>query len=271
MSDTAGTGAPLTGLETVLEQADGDASAFADGLFSFARLIDTRPSVRRALTDTGRSAGDREGLVRRLVGGQVGDAVADVLAACVRERWAKAGDLTDAIERLGVLSQLLAARSAGRLPDVEEDLFRFGRIVQGDRALRAALTDRAAPGDSRRQLVRRLLDGKVAPETITLVDHAVLDRRDRSLEAELERIGDAAARLRERRVAVVRVAAPLSDAHRDRLERVLTARTGAPVQLNVVVEPGLVGGIAVQIGDETVDGTVLSRLDAAGRLLAAGR
>ncbi|TDE15030.1 F0F1 ATP synthase subunit delta [Jiangella asiatica] len=258
------------GFESIVDRAADRASAVGDALFAFANLLVSRPSVRRALTDTGRSADDREALLRRLVGERIEAAATDVLAAAVRERWPRPGDLTAAVEEFGVRSVLLAGRSAGRLDTVEEEIFRFGQVVRGDRELRAALIDRAAPPEARRQLVRTLLEGKAAPETVVLVEHAVLDRRERSLEAELARVADFAAQLRERRVAVVHVAAPLTDQHRERLERALATRAGGPVLLNVIVEPGLVGGIKVELGDEVVDGTVTSRLDTARRQVVVG-
>ncbi|TDD66034.1 F0F1 ATP synthase subunit delta [Jiangella aurantiaca] len=256
--------------ESIVDQAADRASAVGDALFAFANLLDSRPSVRRALTDTGRTPDDREALVRRLLGDRMEPAATDVLAAAARERWANPGDLTSSAEEFGLQAVLLAARSAGRLDDVEEQIFRFGLVVRGNRDLRSALIDRAAPADARRQLVRSLLQDKAAPETVALIEHAVLDRRARSLEAELARIADFAARLRERRVAVVHVATPLGVEHRERLERVLAVRAGGPVLLNVVVEPDVVGGIRVELGDEVVDGTVTSRLDAARRQLVVG-
>lgn len=269
MADTS-SGELRQRFEGIVDQAADRASAVGDALFAFANLLDSRPSVRRALTDTGRTPDDREALVRRLVGDRIEPAATDVLAAAARERWANPGGLTTAVEEFGLQASLLAARSANRLDEVEEEIFRFGLVVRGNRDLRSALIDRAAPADARRQLVRSLLQDKAAPETVTLIEHAVLDRRARSLEAELARIADFAARLRERRVAVVHVAAPLAVEHRERLERALAVRAGGPVLLNVVVEPDLVGGIRVELGDEVVDGTVTSRLDAARRQLAVG-
>lgn len=253
--------------ESIVDQAADRASAVGDALFAFANLLDSRPSVRRALTDTGRAPDDREALVRRLVGDRIDPAATDVLAATARERWASPRDLASSVEEFGLQAVLLAAKSAGRLDAVEEEIFRFGLVVRGNRDLRSALIDRAAPADARRQLVRTLLQDKAAPETTALIEHAVIDRRSRSLEAELARVADFAARLRERRVAVVHVAAPLAVEHRERLERALAARAGGPVLLNVVVEPDVVGGIRVELGDEVVDGTMTSRLDAARRQL----
>ncbi|WP_053203196.1 F0F1 ATP synthase subunit delta [Jiangella muralis] len=253
--------------ESIVDAATGRAPAVGEALFAFANLLDSRPSVRRALTDTGRAPDDRETLLRRLAGDRLEPAATDVLAAAVRERWANPGELTAVVEEFGLQAVLLAARSEGRLDAVEAEIFRFGLVVRDNRDLRSALIDRAAPADARRQLVRTLLQDKAAPETVALLEHAVLDRRARSLEAELARVAEFAARLRQRRVAVVHVAAPLAVEHRERLERALAVRAGGPVLLNVVVEPDVVGGIRVELGDEVVDGTVTSRLDAARRQL----
>lgn len=258
-------------LDAVLAQADGFAAELGDALLSVAGLLDSRPSVRRALTDTGRTPDDREALVRQLISERIPPAAAGVVVDAVRDRWATPSELASAIENLGVLAHLMGAASDGRLESVEDEVFRFGQVVRAEPELRSALLDRSAPGDTRQALVRRLLEGKASPATVRLVEHAILDRRSRSLEAELDRYGELAAQLRQRRVAVVRVAAPLSQEHHDRLERALATQAGGPVLINVVVEPGLVGGIKVEIGDEVVDGTVMSRLDDARRQLSAGR
>lgn len=257
--------------DDVVGQAEDQAAAVGDSLFAFANLLASRPTVRRALTDAARTPDDREVLLRRLADGRVDAAAADLLAAAVRERWTRAEALTEAVEELGVLSHLIAARAQGQLESLEDEVFRFGQIVQNERALRSALVDRSAPAEARRQLVRRLLEGKATEQTIQLVEHAAVDRQEHRLEVELDRISVFAAWLRESRVAVVKVASPLSPEHRDRLQRALSAQIGAPVLLNIVVEPDLVGGIRVEIGDEVVDGTVHSRLEAARRQFAPGR
>ncbi|HZY27878.1 MAG TPA: F0F1 ATP synthase subunit delta [Jiangellaceae bacterium] len=244
------------------------AAAIGDSLFAFADMLRAQPAVRRALTDTGRSPDDRAAFVRRLVGDRVDPAATELVEAAVRDRWRSPGELTSATEEFGVAAHLAAAHERGRLDAVQDEVFRFGQIVQGDPDLRTALLDQAAPARSRRELVRRLLEDKASPETLRLVEQVVLGRRDRKLEEALERIGELAAERRHRRVAVVRVAAPLSSEHRERLERALSAQAGRAVQLNVVVEPGLVGGLKVEIGDDVVDGTVRSRLADLQRRLA---
>ena len=247
-------------LEGAVGRTGADAAAIGDSLWSFAGLLRERPTLRRALTDPGRSGDDRAALAQALVGNRIDPAAAELVTAAVRDRWRSPGELASAVEELGVVAHLAAADGEGHLDDVEDELFRFGQVVQGEPALRSALLDQAAPAEARRDLVRRLLADKAQPTTVRLVEHAVLGRRDGTLEAALERIGDLAAARRARRVAVVRVAAPLTDEHRGRLSQALAAQVGGPVRLNVVVEPDLVGGIKVEVGDDVVDGTVRSRL-----------
>lgn len=257
-------------VDAAIGQDSGAAATIGDSLFAFAGMLREQPAVRRALTDPGRSADDRAALAQTLVGDRLDPAAAELPAAAVRERWAGPVDLMAAVEEFGVVAHLAAAEAGDRLDDVEDELFRFGQVVQGAPTLRSALLDRAAPAPARRELVRRLLSDKAAPETVRLVEHVVLARRNSTLEAAFDRVGELAAGRRARRVALVRVAAPLSTENRERLEQALTAQAGGPVRLNVVVEPDLVGGIKVEIGDDVVDGTVRARLADVQRRLAGG-
>lgn len=256
--------------EDAVRQAGDHASAVGDALFQVAGLLESRATVRRALTDPGRAVADREALARRLLGGRVDDAAVDVVAAAAHERWERPSRLASAMRRFGVQAHLAAAEANGRLSSVEDEVFRFTRVLGAEPALRSALLDRAAPTEAKSRLVRNLLEGKSHPETVRLVEYAVLERRERSLEEELDHIAELAADRQQQRVAMVRVAAALSDEHRDRLRSALSAQVGASVRLNVVVEPELIGGIKVEIGDEVVDGTILGRLDDARRRLVAG-
>lgn len=256
--------------EAVVDESS-NAAAIGDALFDIVEVLSTRPAVRRALVDAGRPAESREALARRLFDGKVVTGAVDVVAAAVQQRWARPSEFTAALAGLGVQAHLAAAESNERLGAVEDEVFRFGRTLRSESALRSALTDSAAPEGSKRQLIHRLLDGKAQPETIRLVDYAVNNRPAGSLENQLERITEQAAARGMRRVAIVHVAVPLNSDHAERLRRALSAQAGTPVQLNVVVEPGLVGGIKVELGDDVIDGTIAARLGEAHRRLAAGR
>ena len=157
-----------------------------------------------------------------------------------------------------------AGGDAGRL---EDELFAFGQVVQGNPELRDALSDPARSRDDKSRLLADLLGDKVLPATVTLVQQS-LSGSYRTVGAALADYQKIAAEVRGQGVATVRVARPLSDADRRRLAEALARTYGREIHLNVVVDPEVIGGIRVEIGDDVIDGTVASRLDEAGRKLA---
>jgi F-type H+-transporting ATPase subunit delta len=240
----------------------------AEDLFSIVAVLDSSAALRRAMADPSRSASSKRELVGRIFGGKVGDAAVSVLSVLVAQRWSTERDLTDAIEYLAVEAVIASAEAAGRIEAVEDELFRFGRIVMGAPELRDVLTARRVDDEARSTLVSRLLEGKASPETVRLARQAVVHPRGRRFDRTIEEYLDIAARRREQLTAVATVAVPLDDTQRQRLARALRTIYGRPVLVNVVLDPEVVGGIRVQVGDEVVDGTILRRLEAARRLLA---
>ena len=255
-----------------LEPLTADASAataLGDELFSVAGVLASQPVLRRALADPARSAEARAGLATAVLSGKVSDGAVSVAAAIAAARWSTPNDLTDATEQLAVQAVIAAAEHEGRLDELEDELFRFGRIVAGQPALRIALTNPFVPADAKRQLVATLLDGKAAPETVRLVTEAVANQLGRSLDLSLEEYARLAARRRERLVAEVHVAVPLTGAQRERLAASLARAYGHQVHLNVVLDPRVAGGMTVRVGDELIDGSLATRLAEAGRRLAS--
>ena len=255
-------------LDAVIRSGDLDLAALAEELFDVVALLDREQSLRRVLTDPSRSADARAELARELFAGQVSEAAGDLLAAAVRARWSRSRDLSDAVELLAVEALIASAEQAGRLDTVEDELFRTGRIIAGSPRLRAALSDPSAPAEHRLELVDNLLRAKVADETIRLVRQAVAAPRGRSIEDALDEFSDVAAERRSRVVATVTAAVPLTQAQRDRLGRQLAEAYGHQVQINVQLDADLIGGLRVEIGDEVIEGSVLSRLADARRRLA---
>lgn len=255
-------------LETLLGAPGTDRSSVGDALFAVTGLLDSSTSLRRALTDPSRDGEAKAGLVVRLLDGKVDGAVVDLVAGLARSRWARSRDLPDAVEELAVTAEVASAQQRGELDRVEDELFRFRRTVDGDPDLRSALTDRTASGERKAALVSALIEAKVAPATLRLARQAVLAGRGLRLDAVLTSYGEVAAKRREQLVAHVLVALPLEQAHRERLAAALERQYGHPVQLNVDVDPDVLGGIRVEIGDEVLDGTISRRLDEARRRLA---
>jgi F-type H+-transporting ATPase subunit delta len=256
-------------LETVLrQQPAAERAAIGDALFAVTQLLDSNAGLRRALTDPSREGSDKAALITRLVDGQVPADVVDLVAGIARSRWSRSRDIADATDQLAASAVLAAAQAADRLDTVEDELFRFGRTVYGTPALRDVLTDRAIAGDRKATLVEDLLRGKVADVTLRLAREAVLAPRGARLDTILDDYGQLAAERRQRQVAHVVVAVPLDATQRDRLAAALSRSQGHQVQLNIDVDPDVLGGIRVEIGDEVLDGTVSRRLEDARRALA---
>jgi F-type H+-transporting ATPase subunit delta len=246
-------------LEAVLSA--GDPAAFGDELFAVLHLLDREHVLRRALSDPAQSAERRADLATGVLDGRVSTAVRDFVAGVVRLRWVRSIELTDALEELAVTAVAAGAEQRGRIDDLEDELFRFGRIVEAQPELRGALVDRRVPGERKVELVTTLLEGKTTAATLRLVSEAVTHPRGRSLERALETYGRIAAERRNRLVAVVRTAVELGDRQRTRLVAALSAQYGRDVHLNIEIDPAVVGGISVQIGDEEIDGTIARRLE----------
>ena len=143
----------------------------------------------------------------------------------MRSRWSQNRDLADAFEGLAAESLLAGAESSGRLAALEDDLFRFSRLVAGEPTLRAALTDRALPIDRKAAVLHELLGGKTSPEAETLITRVITRPRGRSIEAGLASIADLAAARRQRTVATVTAAVPMSEAQRSRLAASLSCHS----------------------------------------------
>lgn len=241
------------------------ASAVADGLFSVSQTLRAEPALRRFTTDLSVPTEAKQGLVREVFGGKIPDAALELVASAVARRWTGSHDLADALEHL---SEVATVRSAGEQADrLVDELFSFGQTVQRTPELRDALSDPARSVADKAALVDELLAGKALPATVRLVKQALAGTY-RTVSVALAEYQKVAAAVRDEGVATVRVAAPLGDAETERLAAALSRHYGRPVHLNLVVDPTVLGGIKVEIGDDVIDGTIASRLDDARRALA---
>ncbi|MBH1933689.1 F0F1 ATP synthase subunit delta [Streptomyces sp. AV19] len=255
-------------LDALVDSASADAAELAEDLASVTALLDREVSLRRVLTDPAQPAEAKAELAGRLLGGQVGGDCADLVSGLVRSRWSSSRDLVDALEELAASADLVAAQRAGRLDDVEDELFRFGRIVESNPGLRAALTDKVAGKAAKAELLRTLLGGRADAVTERVIVRLVTAPRGRSLEAGLNALSKLAADRRGRVVAEVTSAVPLNDRQKQRLGDALARIYGKHVHLNLDVDPEVLGGIRVRIGDEVISGTIADRLADAGRRMA---
>jgi F-type H+-transporting ATPase subunit delta len=154
------------------------------------------------------------------------------------------------------------ARAEGTLDEVEDELFRFARTYESSDTLRDALTDEMVPAAMRQKVVEDLLGGGDAtPTTVQLVSMVVGSGRGRDLPAIIDSLVQRASSAKNLEVAEVRVAVPLTDDQQDRLKAALTNATGKQVNLKVIVDPSVLGGIVATVGDTVIDGSVRTRVD----------
>ena len=252
-------------LEAVLAKTDAvldggaDAGRLGGDLFAIVRTLDGEHLLRRVISDATVQEDAKSALFASVFEGKVSKAALEVGDEAVRERWSRSVDLVDALEEASVAAQVARAAAEGALDQLEDDLFRFGRILHGEPQLRDTLADPASPQEGKEALLKDLLGDKVSAATLALLGQAVAGRA-RTVAAALDHYQELAAARRSKLVATAWVAAPLDDDHKERLARALSAQYDRDVHLNVIVDPSVLGGVRVAVGDEVIDSTVETRL-----------
>ncbi|MBS2964887.1 F0F1 ATP synthase subunit delta [Actinocrinis puniceicyclus] len=241
-----------------------DVTKLSDDLAAIGAALDGDVALRRLLTDPSRDPEQRSQLVTTLLSGKAGDPAVELVAGAVRFRWSAPRDLADAIDVLATEAELSLAERAGSLDAVEDDLFRFGRILVGEPELASALSERI-PASQRTALVDSLLAGKANPSALRLIHRLVAAPRGRSVVSGVEELSRIAAERRSRVTALVSAAVPLTEAQRERLTGILARAYGREIRLNVELDQDLIGGLTIRIGDDIIDGSVAGRLAEAAR------
>ncbi len=261
------TGAPSKGAAAVKAVAS-RCETLASDLFAVVDLLDAHGPLRRALTDPARAAAAKSELLANLLGGSISPESRSLVAEAAGARWSRPRDLSDALEVLAIGAVVAGAEVTGAVDQLEAELFRFERIVAADAPLAAALSDRSATPARRRQLVQDLLAGKATAPAVVLLTRAVVAPRGQGLGPTLQAYLALAAQRRSKVLAVAKVAVALDSAHRERLVAALSAIYGKDVQLQIEVDPAILGGIRVEIGDEILDGSIANKLAELDRRLA---
>lgn len=234
-------------------------------LFAVAQSLRAEGAVRRFLTDQSAAVEARKGLAAELYSGKVSADALGVIADAVARRWTRARDIADALEQLSVVAAVRSlGDDAGRLVD---ELFTVRRTVNQNADLRNALGDPARSAEDKAGLLDGIFGGKALPATVELTKQA-LGGSHRTVSAALEAYEDIAADVQGERIATVHSARPLTPAEETRLVAALSRQYDRSVHLNVVVDPAVIGGLRVAIGDDVIDGTIASRLDDARRKIA---
>jgi len=244
------------------------ASTLGSELFFIADVLDTNIAIRRALTDTSHDAQSKDAFISELFGKKVGAQGLTIVKAISAMRWSGAKDLVQVVEQLAIEAEASAANIAGELDRVEDEIFTASRTIAGSSELRKALSSDAK--DAKAVLVSEILKG-ASSSTVKLVSQLVNSWRGRSVEAAFADYAHSLAARRNRVIALVKVAAPMSAAQQDRLAAALNKQVGQPVRINIEIDTNVVGGVSVRFADELVDGTVSNRLAGAARALVGSK
>lgn len=259
------------GLTSVVEKfdevtADLDVTGLtqlADQVASVARLLDRETVLARHLAEPSSDAAPKLRLVETVLSGKVSDPTLDILKTAAAQRWSSASDLILGVKHVARLALLVRAEREDQVEDVEDQLFRFSRILDSEPRLITILSEYTAPVEGRVSLLTSVLHGRANRNTADLLRQTVeLLHGERADEV----VRDLAALAVSRRgevVAHVRAAADLTAAQQDRLTELLTRIYGHPVSLQLDVDPALLGGLTIAVGDEVIDGSLASKLAAA--------
>lgn len=230
--------------------------ATGEQLLSAALTVEGSPHLRTALADDASDPADRTSIVRALFGAYTKPAQL-VLESLVSGRWSASEDLVGGIEQLGI--RALAA-SAPTTVSITDELFAFSTAVASNADLELALGSKLGSAEGRVSLVTRLLGGKASKQTVAILSALIAQPRGRRI-AELVRYATTlVAEQSGSTIATITVAARLSAAQTARLEKALSSQYGSSIRINEVVDPSILGGMRVQIGDEVIDGTVSNRI-----------
>jgi F-type H+-transporting ATPase subunit delta len=234
-----------------------DSLALGEQLLQVARVIGGSAQLRSALSEASDGAGPKTELIDAVFPTTTPE-VRALVAGMVSSQWSTQDDLLAGLEEIGIRA---IAASAGSGVSVEQELFSFGTAVASDPELELAVGSKLGSAESKSQLIRTLLSAKASPQTLAIVDHLVQQPRGRRIGELVKTATTIVADAAGRSVATVTSAVPLQAAQLDRLRAGLEATYGRPLQLNQVINPDLIGGLRVQVGDDVIDGSVATRIN----------
>ncbi len=243
------------------------ASEISTQLFFATEVFAGKAALRRAITDPSRDIASKSALIKELFGSKIGKEASDLISGVAALRWSASKDVIYVLEQLAIEAEASAANINNELDRLEDELFSASRILLGSAELRSALVG-GAGADLKAALVSELLSKSASPSTVKLVRALVTQRRGRSIEAAFAQYLFGLANRRNRLIAVVRTAAPISDAQKVRLSGAIEKQVGQPIRVNIQVDPTILGGISIKFADELIDASISNRLAHAGRALA---
>jgi len=241
----------LSKVEEVLEaHASLQPLKLAGELFALVDVLDHNGTLRRAVTDSSRDAAARQGIVNSVFDGKISSQAMAVLTNAVAQRWSEDSDLSDALERAAVLAVIASAQSRGGVDALDEVLNELLTFVRNHQASKEA----------KKKLAVALGGPATTAEGVLLLERVGSNPRGLHAARAADEFAEIIVKRQNRYIARVTSAINLSQAQLERLGRALNAVYGRELKLDVSVDPAVLGGLRVQVGDEVIDGTVETRM-----------
>jgi F-type H+-transporting ATPase subunit delta len=241
---------------------------FAAELFSIAEAIASSVQLRNILSDPSAENAAKQGALNAVFGKTASKSAVEFVTSLVALRWSTGRDLVAGIEQLAVYAIASIAAADNSLSTLEAELFKVRQTIDSDQELQFALSSKTATDVSKLALIDAILAKKAAPATALLVRNAVVIARRERVSVVLEQFAKQVSAFATRLVATITVAAELDAKQLERLGAALAKNYGQALQLNIEIDPTLIGGVRVQVADEIIDGSLSSRLNEARLQLA---
>lgn len=223
-------------------------------LLAASAQIDAAPALLATLADGSVAGTAKRELVERLFAALSAGA-RTVLIAAVEQNWSNPAEFVAGVEELGIRAEAIST------PALADELLAAATVIDSDHELELTLGNKLGDAAAKASLVARLFAGRLSDGAVSVIRHLVTHARGRRLSAALRQSARVAADQGGSELATVTVAAPLSEAQQSRISSLLEHSAGRPVRVTTVIDPALLGGVRIQIGDDVIDGSVRSRLD----------
>lgn len=237
----------------VLAGFKADASTGSE-LLSMSAALGSASALLKSLADAALSGAQKADLIDRVFA-KAGQPAKDVLKAASQESWSNDKEFVAGVEELGLRA------AADTTPGLAEELLAVDKVISSDHELELTLGSKLGAADAKAGLAAKLFAGKVSEAALDILTHTVANPAGRRIGKALQSFAKTVADQGGKTLATVTVAAPLDAEHASALEKTLEEKQGRPVQITTVVDPAVIGGMSIRIGDEVIDATVKSRID----------
>lgn len=249
-------------LASKLRDTREDAWRIGNELFVITSLLDGNVRIERALTDVSRPLEDKVAVLNTLLGDQVHPMTMEIMTEVVRRRWSRAADIANAVEDFGVDAMMYYADATDSTLQVSIELAELHSALLNTPVVRAKLYDETVPSEARVKFFHELFDGKgLNKVTMRLAEHATENLRRRRYLETIQWLINKLSRHMGESMVIVTTATPLKQEQIDKLIAVYSKKIGRAVHINSVVDPSVLGGMRVQVGDEVADNTVVAQLE----------